>query len=133
MARQGQRALPKHIEGLAERLIDPMRLLLKTTDVSVSKAFYRDRLGFVVRDTEENTCTVEIENQVLIFSESGLWAGEPACTGTVYFSVADLDAYYEKVKDSVAVLWPVQEMSYGSREFGLRDCNGYVLAFAERI
>jgi len=28
--------------------------------------------------------------------------------------------------------WPIEDMSYGTREFGIEDCNGYILAFARR-
>jgi hypothetical protein len=35
------------------------------------------------------------------------------------------------VKDQVEVVWPLEAMSYGTLEFGIHDCNGYTLAFAE--
>lgn len=76
-----------------------MQLLLKTHDLAVTKSYYRDRLGFSVRDTDESTCTVEIQGQALIFTEAELWPGAPMCTGTVYLSVDDVDAYYASVED----------------------------------
>ena len=30
------------------------------------------------------------------------------------------------------VVWPIADMEYGTREFGIRDPDGYVLAFAEQ-
>ena len=43
----------------------------------------------------------------------------------------DVDALFEAVRRQVRVEWPLQAMAYGTREFGIRDCNGYWLAFLE--
>ena len=110
-----------------------MRLLLKANDLAETKLYYRTQLGFSVRDSVEATCTVEIQGQALIFTESALWEGGPKLTGTVYFFIDEITAYYESVKSSASVVWPLEEMSYGTREFGVRDCNGYLLAFSQRI
>jgi len=47
--------------------------------------------------------------------------------------VPDVDAYYATVKDAASVAWPLQDMPYGSREFGVVDCNGYHLAFQQQV
>lgn len=52
---------------------------------------------------------------------------------TIYFFLPDVDAYYDAVKDKAIVRWPLENMSYGTREFGVKDCNGYTLAFARRV
>ncbi len=36
------------------------------------------------------------------------------------------------VKDKVDLVWPLETMDYGTVEFRIRDCDGYVLAFAEQ-
>ena len=46
--------------------------------------------------------------------------------------IDDVDAYYESIKEKVSILWPLQDMSYGTREFGIKDCDGYNLAFAHK-
>jgi uncharacterized glyoxalase superfamily protein PhnB len=56
----------------------------------------------------------------------------PRFSGTIYFTVPDADSYFATVKDKVAIAWPVQNMPYGSREFGVKDCNGYHLAFQQQ-
>jgi hypothetical protein len=35
------------------------------------------------------------------------------------------------MKDAVTLAWPLERMPYGIEEFGIVDCNGYTLAFAQ--
>ena len=109
-----------------------MNLLLKCDSVDETKAFYSDILGFEVSDSAEGTCTVRKEGGTMIFADANLWQGPPHCTGTIYFFLDDVDAYYKEVKDKAIVRWPLQDMAYGTREFGVKDCNEYTLAFAQR-
>jgi predicted enzyme related to lactoylglutathione lyase len=109
-----------------------MTLLLKCGELEETKAFYSDVLYFEVSDTADQTCTVRNGGSSIIFTAEELWPGPPHCTGTIYFFVPDVDAYYDAVKDKADILWPLEDMSYGTREFGVKDCNGYTLAFAKR-
>jgi uncharacterized glyoxalase superfamily protein PhnB len=47
--------------------------------------------------------------------------------------LSDVDAYYDSIKHKAAIRWPLEDLAYGLREFGVTDCNGYTLAFAKRI
>ena len=109
-----------------------MKLLLKCNSVAETKSFYEDVLGFRVSDNSEATCTVENEDGVIIFSVGENLGDAPYCAGTVYFYLDDVDGYYNQIKDQVIVAWPLQNMSYGTREFGIKDVNGYYLAFAQK-
>jgi uncharacterized glyoxalase superfamily protein PhnB len=109
-----------------------MNLLLKCDSVGETKAFYSEILGFEVSDSAEGTCTVRKEGGTIIFSDADLWEGPPRCTGTIYFFMDDVDAYFEKVKTKAIVRWPLEDTSYGTREFAVKDCNKYTLSFAER-
>ncbi|MGI9319584.1 MAG: VOC family protein [bacterium] len=111
----------------------PINLLLKCHDVQTTKSFYEEILEFNVRDSANNTCTVEKEGGSIIFTSEELWAGYPKLTGTIYFFLQDVDKYHENIKDKAIVKWPLENMSYGSREFGVKDNNEYILAFATRI
>lgn len=108
-----------------------MNLLLKCSDEKETKSFYSNVLGFDVTDSAEETCTVQKAGGAIIFSSGGNLGAEPAMTGTIYFFVHQVDDYFEEIKDKVDVQWPLQNMSYGTREFGIKDCNGYYLAFAQ--
>jgi uncharacterized glyoxalase superfamily protein PhnB len=59
----------------------------------------------------------------------------PKFTGQLYISLDtadEVDALWAKVKDHAEVLYAVDDFDYGSREFGIRDDNGYHLAFGAR-
>ena len=110
----------------------PLTVLLRCHDLEQTRRFYQSALGFNVRETADGTLTVELHGAALIFASSDLWNSPPGLSGTLYFTVPDADGYFASVKDKVAIAWPVQEMSYGSREFAVTDCNGYLLAFQQR-
>lgn len=110
-----------------------MRLLLKCGNIQETKSFYDEIFEFNVSDTAENTCTVEKEGSTIIFTDQDLWAGYPKCTGTIYVYILDVNAYYNAIKDKAIIRWPIVDMSYGTREFGVKDCNEYTIAFAQEI
>ena len=111
----------------------PISLLLKCHDIETTKSFYKDILEFNVRDSANNTCAVEKEGGSIIFTPEDLWNGHPKCTGTIYFFIEDVEGYYEQIKEKVIIQWPLQEMQYGIKEFGVKDNDEYSLAFAKRI
>jgi len=110
----------------------PLTLLLKCLNVEATKSFYKEILNFEVKDSAEGTCTVQKEDCSILFTSEELWTGHPKCTGTIYLFIDYVDSYYESVKDKAIVLWPLQDMLYGTREFGIKDCDEYHLAFAQK-
>ena len=110
----------------------PINLLLKCLDVEATKSFYEQTLNFEVIGSHQSSYTVRKGDCRVIFTEDDLWTGDPKCTGTFYMFIDDVDAYYESIKEKVSILWPLQDMSYGTREFGIKDCDGYHLAFAHK-
>jgi uncharacterized glyoxalase superfamily protein PhnB len=52
---------------------------------------------------------------------------------TFYVEVENVSALYEELKDKITVIKEMQTTFYGKREFHIRDCNGYVLTFAEDV
>ena len=57
---------------------------------------------------------------------------KPVFSGTLYFNIDGVEELFERIKDQVEIVWPLELMEYGTREFGIRDCDGYTLAFAEK-
>lgn len=108
-----------------------MHLLLRCTNLQKTRDFYANVLGFEVTDSADGTCTVRKDQGTIVFTEADLWNGAPALTGTIYFFLADVDDYHDRIRHAVDIQWPLQEMHYGTREFGIVDCNGYHLAFAQ--
>ncbi|MNI35837.1 Glyoxalase-like domain protein [compost metagenome] len=109
----------------------PLTTLLRCNDLADTASFYREVLGFTVAESAESTITVRLEDCSLTFTQAYIWGRPVAFSGTLYFAIAQVDRYYQSLKDQVDLAWPLQDMPYGSREFGLRDCNGYYLAFAQ--
>ena len=108
-----------------------MTLLMKCNDIEETKSFYSEVLRFEVSDTAEGTCSVQKAGGTMIFSTGDNLGDSPGMSGTVYFFVPQVDEYFEAIRDNVDVQWPLQDMSYGTREFGIKDCNGYNIAFAQ--
>ena len=69
----------------------------------------------------------------LLLSTGPHLGDRPQFTGTLYFNMAGVQEVFERVKDQVAIVWPLEAMEYGQREFGIRDSDGYTLAFAESL
>ncbi|MCK5853637.1 MAG: VOC family protein [Sulfurovaceae bacterium] len=60
----------------------------------------------------------------------GVSVNELGASATLYMEVEDVDALYASVKNSVNIIKEIDTTWYGQREFYVRDCNGYILAFA---
>ena len=105
---------------------------MKCESMISTKNFYSDILGFNVVDSAGNTLTVEKEGGRLIFTEHDLWNVGSGISGTVYFAIQNVNDYFNSIKDKSVVIWPLENTPYGSREFGVKDVNGYYLAFAQR-
>ena len=108
-----------------------MNLLLKCNDLQETKNFYSSILGFTVSNSSNDACTVTNEDGTIIFTEMNALGKIPQCSGTIYFFLKDVDSYYKSTKGKVSEQWPLQIMTYGTKEFGIKDCNGYNLAFAQ--
>jgi uncharacterized glyoxalase superfamily protein PhnB len=50
----------------------------------------------------------------------------------LYFDVENLDKIYNKAKNANAeIVVDLNTTFYGTREFAMKDCDGYLLIFAE--
>jgi hypothetical protein len=48
-------------------------------------------------------------------------------------SVDNVDELWESLKVRTRIVYPIETMEYGVREFGLLDDNGYQLSFAQHV
>lgn len=111
--------------------------VLKVADLQRSIDWYTAVVGMTLvwrkpQDGGGETCMLCEGPVALMLSTGSHLGGAPAFTGTLYFNMADAAALHEKIRNSVDVVWPLETMSYGTTEFGIRDPDGYVLAFASR-
>jgi catechol 2,3-dioxygenase-like lactoylglutathione lyase family enzyme len=112
-------------------------LVLKVSDMQKSVDFYTCILGFTVawraaNDGGEN-CMLQAGAAELLLSTGSHLGDRPPFTGTLYFHMAGVQAFFERVKNQAEVVCPLEAMDYGQKEFGIRDGDGYTLAFAEAL
>jgi catechol 2,3-dioxygenase-like lactoylglutathione lyase family enzyme len=110
--------------------------VLRVVDLQRAVNFYRDILGFEVvwRAAEEGdgeNAMLRAGGISLLLSTGSHLGDQPTFTGTLYVDMLGVHGFYESIKDSVEVVWPLETMDYGQQEFGIRDLDGYLLAFAE--
>ncbi len=112
------------------RTMKELSPLLRVLDLDETVAFYVERLGFELHWREGDTASVESGAARLMFSTGENLGATPALSGTLYFYPDDVERLWTELRDQVTVEWELQDMPYGTREFGIRDPNGYILAFA---
>jgi catechol 2,3-dioxygenase-like lactoylglutathione lyase family enzyme len=110
---------------------------LRVSDLESSVRFYTGPLGFGIvwrspGDGGGENCMLESGHVALLLTTEAHPGDPPRFTGTLYFDTDGVDELWVALKDRVEVAWPLSGMDYGTREFGIRDPDGYVLAFAEQ-
>lgn len=110
---------------------------LLVRNMAETLAFYR-RLGFETTDwhpseAEATWAQVRRDGVTLQFHTEAPEGTppEPVCSGTFYLYPTSVTRLADELRGRVDFAWGPEVMEYGQREFGVRDPNGYYLAFAE--
>ncbi len=119
-------------------------LLVQNIDRSAS--FYRDVLGFSVKQTvpdappfvfvwmERDGVPVFLNDPVAAAHDLPDATSRPAGgTATMFFVVTGVDALHAHVAPHAKVVMPLKTQFYGMREFSVEDPDGHLLTFAERV
>lgn len=119
---------------------------LLVSDVARSTAFYRDVLGFDIKQTVPDAAPF-----VFVWLERGgvtVFLNDPAAaakdqpmsaerafggTCTLFVVVEGVDALHAQVAPHATVLMPLHTQWYGMREFAILDPDGHLITFAERV
>lgn len=114
--------------------------ILETENFKKTIEFYTENLGFKcqgVYPNEENICWASLSSGAceIAFGLPNAHTSfeKPALTGSIYMYVENVEELWQKLKDKVEIVYPLEDMNYGMREFGIRDCNGYVLNLGQDI
>lgn len=117
---------------------------LVVRDIDASTAFYRDVLGFAVKQTvpdqppfvfvwlERGPVQVFLNDVATIRKE--LPAAARNIGGSGLFIVVDgLNALHETVSKKTPLVMPLKTQFYGMREFAVADPDGHLVTFAEPV
>lgn len=107
--------------------------MLQTHDMQKTKDWYTSVLGFeVTGESDEGWCQLTRDGANLMFMNND-HLGAPAATATQYVYVDDVMALWAAIRDRCSAEWGPEEMPYGIMEFAIRDPNGYLLSFGQRL
>lgn len=111
--------------------------VLRVADLDRSIEWYTDRLGFELlwrgpNDGGGENCMIAGGATSMMLSTGTHLGDQPRLTGTLYFETIGVRDLYERIREKAEMVWPLESMDYGTLEFGIRDPDGYGLAFAER-
>ena len=112
--------------------------VLKVSDLQRAVDFYIAVLGFSVawqagNDGGGENAMLQAGATSLLLSTGSHLGDKPQFTGTLYFNMVGVRQFFDRIKNKVEIVWPLETMDYGQREFGIRDGDGYTLAFAETL
>ena len=106
--------------------------MLQAEDIQRTIDWYTAVLGFRCVARESDWCRLERDGAVLMFMRNA-HLGAPAATATQYIEVDDVMALWRKLDDKVTAEWGPERMPYGMLEFAIRDPEGYLLSFGQRV
>lgn len=119
---------------------------LVVADVARSTAFYRDVLGFSIKQTvldaspfvfvwlERDAVPVFLNDVNAAAHDYPDVAGRSfGGTATLFIVVSDVDALHDAVSPHAHVVMPLKTQFYGMREFAVTDPDGHILTFAQRV
>ena len=111
---------------------------LLARDLDATSRFYTDilrfkRTGVFPDDGEPVWIEVTRDDVVLQFYRDPPpgTPETPLLSGVLYLYPDDVNALADELRDKVEFEWGPEVMEYRMREFAIRDCNGYLLAFTE--
>lgn len=115
-------------------------------DIARSTAFYRDVLGFAIKQTVpdlEPFVFVWLERDGVPVFLNDIKAAEhdypeaarlpQGGSVTMFFVITGVDAYHAAVSPRGTVVMPLKTQFYGMREFAVTDPDGHIITFAERV
>jgi len=96
--------------------------VLRVADLQKAVEWYTRVLGFGVcwraaNDGGGENCMLEAGETAVLLSTGAHLGEKPAFTGTLYFEMTGVEEFYGRV-DGVEMVWPLESMEYGTREFG---------------
>lgn len=107
--------------------------MLQCSDIEATKVWYKAVLGFgCVAELGQEWCRLERDDAAIMFMRND-HLGQSQATATQYIYVDDVMRLWNSIKDQCAAEWGPEKMPYGMLEFAIKDPNGYLLSFGQKI
>ena len=116
--------------------------MLATGDMEETVAFYRDRLGFEVRDKFESGgrcwwCEMVRDGQALMFTQHEVDVDAPGArvgfrqTSINLYVDEGVEEFHARLKEQGVAVSELHVAFYGMKQFDLRDPAGYTLIIGQ--
>ena len=115
-------------------------------DIARSTTFYRDVLGFTIRETvppaapfvfvwlERDGVTVFLNDPASVAKDIPAYAAPQfGGTATLFVVVEGVDALHAQIAPRVPVVMPLHTQPYGMRGVAVDDPDGHLITFAGRV
>jgi len=110
---------------------------LNTKDIKGTLEYYTELLDFECdsQDEQEGWVSVSRDGVNITFSVPGPQevSDSASFSGSVYIHADDVDTIWERIKGRVKICYPLESFTFGNREFGIYDNNGYLLRFGQTV
>jgi uncharacterized glyoxalase superfamily protein PhnB len=112
--------------------------MIHVPDVRATVSWY-ESIGFVVLNTNEdaddgmNFALLGYGNSQIMLNAGGRLSNEDRREVDLYVRTDDVDRLHERLKDRVQIRVDLNETFYGTREFIVRDPNGFWLTFGQDL
>ncbi|RYZ22039.1 MAG: bleomycin resistance family protein [Chitinophagaceae bacterium] len=112
-----------------------LRPMLWVPDLRAAVNWYVDRLGFT-----EGEYSVEWQWASLHRDGIGIMLARPNAhtpydgpkyTGSFYLRTDDVEGWWQRLKDSADIVYPIETFDWGMREFAIRDLNGFMIQIGQ--
>jgi catechol 2,3-dioxygenase-like lactoylglutathione lyase family enzyme len=101
-------------------MIKNTRFVIDVPDLKKSSAYYRDVLGFSVKDLGSGWMLYTMESCLIM---AGEWPDRTPDAYFAYIEMDDVDAYYKKLASE----------PWGMREFLIRTVDGHRIMFGQDL
>jgi uncharacterized glyoxalase superfamily protein PhnB len=112
--------------------------MIHVPDVHATVAWY-ESIGFAVLGTNEdpddgmNFAFLSYGNSQIMLNAGGRSSNEDRREVDLYIRTDEVDSLHERLKDRVQIHLGLNNTFYGTREFTVRDLNGFWLTFGQDL
>lgn len=115
----------------------PIVPMIWTNELKETVDFYVGNLGFVCGEFNKEWGWTSLHKDAaeLMIAKPNEHTpfDKPNFTGTFYIRVDNVTELWEKLKDKVKIVYPLEEFEWQMLEFAIYDNNGYMIQFGQDI